>query len=517
MRLLLTLGIVAVLATLVLGQAPVPGVDPSLLLKPPADSWLNYHGDYTGKRHSPLTQITPANVNRLTEAWRFPVMGGIKGSPVLANGVMYITTTDNLWAFDVRTAKELWHYTHPRSEAFSIGHRGVAVYKDTVFLTTRNAHLLALNVKDGSIKWDVVIADSNKGYWSTNAPLVVRNHVMVGVSGDFDNVPGQLKSVDADTGKTQWVFYSTPPAGFTDPPSGGSTGGQMWNTGTYDPELNLVYVGTGNPTPVLNGAVRPGDNPWTCSIVAINPDTGKLAWGYQVSPHDTHDWDAAEVPVLVDGVFNGQQRKMVMQASRNGYFFVLDRTNGKNLLTAPFATVNWAKEIDKDGRPIPNPAKEPSREGVLVAPNESGATNYRPPSFDPASGLFLVSAHDGYGIYFFKSEDGTYGWAGADYNLPGRSYLRAIDYKTGKIAWSHFIGDQPGTAGVLTTASGLTFTGDTSNNIMALRTSDGTTLWHASAGRMGNVAITYQLDGRQFVVVGAGNALVAFALPQEQR
>jgi len=512
MRFLLGLGMVAVLTTLALAQ----GIDPSLLLKPPADSWLLFHGDYTGKRHSPLTQITPANVNTLTEAWRFQTSGGIKATPILANGVMYITTTDNLWAIDARTAKELWHYTHPRSAAFSIGHRGVAVYKDVVYLTTRNAHLLALNAKDGSVKWDVIIADSNKGYWSTNAPLVVRNHVMVGVSGDFDNLPGQLKSVDADTGKTQWIFYSTPPVGLADPPSGGATGGQMWNTGTYDPELNLVYVGTGNPTPVLNGPVRPGDNPWTCSIVAINPDTGKLAWGFQASPHDTHDWDASEVPVLVDGDFNGAPRKMLMQASRNGYFFVLDRTNGKNMVTAPFATVNWAKEIDKDGRPIPNPAKEPSREGVLVAPNENGATNYRAPSFDPASGLFLVSAHDAYGIYFFKPEDGIYGWAGADYNLPGRSYLRAIDYQTGKIKWSHFIGDSPGTAGVLTTASGLTFTGDTPGNVMALRTSDGTTLWHSASGRVGNAPITYQLDGRQFVVFGVGNSLVAYALPQEQ-
>jgi alcohol dehydrogenase (cytochrome c) len=265
---------------------------------------------------------------------------------------------------------------------------------------------------------------------------------------------------------------------------------------------------------VLNGPSRPGDNPWTCSIVALNPDTGKLAWGFQVSPHDTHDWDAAEVPVLVDGEFNGAQRKMVMQASRNGYFFVLDRTNGKNLLTTPFSTVNWAKEIDKDGRPIPAVAKEPSRDGVLVAPNENGATNYRSPSFDPATGLFLVSAHDGYGIYFFKPEHGSYGWAGADYNIAGRSFLRAIDYKTGKTVWNHpLYGDGPGAAGVLTTASGLTFTGDLPGNLLALRTRDGSTLWHAATGRVGNGPITYQLDGKQILVVGAGNSLVAFALP----
>jgi alcohol dehydrogenase (cytochrome c) len=429
------------------------------------------------------------------------------------DGIIYVTTPDNLWAIDARTARELWHYTHPRNNAFHIGHRGVAVYKDSVYLTTPDTHLIALNAKDGKIRWDVMIADSNRGYWSTNAPLVVGNHVIVGVSGDFDNLPGQLKSVDADTGKTQWIFYSTPPPGVSDPPSGGATGGQMWMTGTYDPVLNLVYVGTGNPTPVLNGPMRPGDNPWTCSIVALNPDTGKLVWGFQVSPHDTHDWDAAEVPVLVDGVFNGEPRKMVMQASRNGYFFVLDRTNGKNLLTKPFAAVNWAKEIDKDGRPIPDPVKEPSRDGVLVAPDESGGTNYRSPSFDPNSGLFIVSAHDAYGIYFFKPEHGDYGWAGADYGVGGRGSLRAIDYKTGRIVWDHPIGNGAGSAGVLTTTTGLAFTGDVPGNLMALRTSDGKTLWHAAIGRVGNSPITYQLDGKQFLVVGGGSSLYAFALP----
>jgi alcohol dehydrogenase (cytochrome c) len=257
---------------------------------------------------------------------------------------------------------------------------------------------------------------------------------------------------------------------------------------------------------------RPGDNPWTCSIVALNPDTGKLAWGFQASPHDTHDWDAAEVPVLVDGTFSNVPRKMLMQASRNGYFFVLDRTNGKNLLTAPFATVNWSKGNDKDGRPIPDPEKEPAPNGRLVAPNEAGATNYRSPSFDPATGSLIVSAQDGYGIYFFKPDHGAYGWAGADYNVAGRAFLRAIDFQTGKIKWNHPLGDGASAAGVLTTDSGVTFTGDVPGNFIALRTSDGTTLWHSAIGRMGNSPITYQLDGRQYVVAGGGSSLVAFAL-----
>jgi alcohol dehydrogenase (cytochrome c) len=479
------------------------------------DSWLTYHGDYTGQRHSKLAQITSENVGQLQQIWRFQTgqNQSIKASPILANGILYITTPDNIWAIDAHTAQQLWHYQYPPNDAFHIGHRGAAVYKDTVYLTTPDCHLIAFNAKDGTIKWDVVIADAKKGYWSTNAPLIVGNHVLVGVSGDFDNLPGQLKSVDADTGKTQWIFYSTPPPGGKEPDSGGATGGQMWNTGTYDPELNLVFVGTGNPTPVLNGDARPGDNPWTCSIVALNPDTGKLVWGFQASPHDTHDWDASEVPVLVDADFNGQPRKLLMQASRNGYFFVLDRTNGKSLLTAPFATVNWAKGIDALGRPIPDPAKRPSKDGVLVAPNESGATNFRPPSFDPKTGFLIVSAQDGYGIYFFKPDHGSYGWAGADYGVAGKSFLRAIDYRTGRIVWNHPIGDGAGTAGVLTTDAGLTFSGDNSSNVIAFRTSDGATLWHDNIGRMQNAPITYQLDGKQYLVVGGGSSLYAFALP----
>jgi alcohol dehydrogenase (cytochrome c) len=286
----------------------------------------------------------------------------------------------------------------------------------------------------------------------------------------------------------------------------------MWNTGTYDPELNLMFVGTGNPTPVLNGGARPGDNPWTCSIVALNPDTGKLAWGFQVSPHDTHDWDAAEVPVLVDGDFNGQPRKMLLQASRNGYFFVLDRTNGKSLLTKPFAAVNWSTGIDAQGRPIPNPAKEPSRDGVLVAPDEGGATNFWPPSFDPATGLMIVNAKDGYGIYFFKPEHGTYGWAGADYGLAGKGSLRAIDYRTGKIVWEHPYPRGSSSAGVLTTQTGVAITGDSMDNVLALRTSDGTALWHESIGKMSGAPATYELDGKQYLLVSGGNTLYAYML-----
>jgi len=491
------------------------GLDHTAILKRAVDSWPTYHGDYSGQRHSPLTQITPANVSQMTLAWAFQTgqSASIKSTPIVVNGILYVSAPDQLWAIDARTARQVWQYRYPDNTGFHIGHRGVAVYKDSVFLTTPDAHLVALDARNGKVKWNVEIADAKKGYWSTNAPLLIRNHLLVGVAGDFDNLPGILTSVDPETGKTQWVYYSTPPPGTPGSTSGGATGGQMWMTGTYDPQLDLVYVGTGNPTPVLNGDARPGDNTWTNSVVALHPETGKMEWGFQTTPHDTHDWDAAEVPVLVDGLFDGVQRKMILQAARNGYFFVLDRANGTNLKTIPFAAANWATGVDRAGRPIPNRDKEPSRDGRLVAPNEAGGTNYRSPSFDPDTGLFIVSAQDSYGIYFFKAEHGNYGWAGADYNVYGRGALRAIDYTTGTVRWSHDLGDGAAPAGVLTTASGVLFSGDNHGNALALRTADGTTLWHSAIGTVGNAPITYELDGRQYVVMGGGGVLFGFVLP----
>jgi alcohol dehydrogenase (cytochrome c) len=287
-----------------------------------------------------------------------------------------------------------------------------------------------------------------------------------------------------------------------------------WMTGTYDPELNLLYWGTGNPTPVLTASTRPGDDLYTCSIVALNPDTGKLEWAFQPSPHDTHDWDAVETPVLVNGDFHGTPHKMLMQTSRNGYFFVLDRVTGKNLLTAPFGPVNWATGIDKQGRPIPNPEKEPARDGRLIAPNEGGLTNYRSPSFDPKNGLFIVDAQPSYGIYFAKPADGTFGWAGADYNIWEKGVLEAIDYQTGKLRWSHDLGNSHAGSGVLTTDSGVVFSGDSEGNFLALDAKDGKTLWHAGSGaHIESSPISYELDGRQYVIMSSGGVLFAWALP----
>jgi len=288
-------------------------------------------------------------VHQITLAWAFATgqTAQIKATPILSNGIVYVTSPDHVWAIDARSGHQVWHYGYPANEGFHIGHRGVAVYKDSVFFTTPDAHLVALNANDGKVKWNVVVADAKKGYWSTNAPLLVRNHLLVGVAGDFDNLPGILTSIDPDTGQTQWVFYSTPPPGTLGNPSDGATGGQMWMTGTYDPELNLVFVGTGNPTPVLNGPVRAGDNRWTDSMVALNPDTGKLAWGFQATRHDTHDWDAAEVPVLADAAFNGTTTKMVigrMTATKLGISSPVSSTNTTR--ERPWLTTSSTKRSD---------------------------------------------------------------------------------------------------------------------------------------------------------------------------
>jgi alcohol dehydrogenase (cytochrome c) len=488
-------------------------LESAAIVHPSAESWPNYHGDYSGQRHSHLTQITAQNVNELSLAWVFQTdqRAAIKSSPLLVDGVLYFTVPDNVWAVDARSGHMIWHYNRP-STGEHIGHRGVAMYKGWLYFTTPDAHLISLDAKDGKVRWERTIADANKGYWTTMAPLVVGNHVIVGVSGDFDNLPGYLRSFEPQSGEVQWQWNATPPTGTPNM----TTGGMTWMTGTYDPELNLVYWGTGNPTPVLNGSTRPGDDTWTCSIVAINPDNGRLAWGYSVSPHDTHDWDAVETPVLVDADFHGQPRKMVMQASRNGYFFVLDRTNGKSLLTVPYGPVNWATGLDEQGRPIPNPDKEPKPDGRLIAPDEGGLTNYRAPSVDTKTGLFIVDAHPSWSIYFAKPEDGTYGWAGADYGVWGKGVIEAIDYQTGKLRWTHEVGPGGSGAGVLTTDAGITITGDSTGNLLALDTANGKTLWHAGMGApMQSSPISYELDGRQYILSSAGGVLFVWALPEK--
>ncbi len=500
------------------------GLDPGALLRPPTDTWPTYNGDYSGRRFSPLKQINTENAGSLTLAWVYPAHNGtIKSTPLEVNGILYFTVPDNVWALDARTGRQIWHYHYQSNGGDHIGHRGVAMYGDWLYFTTPDCHLVSLHAKDGSVRWNIELADVKLGYFSTMAPLVIRDHVIAGVSGDVTDIPGFLDSIDPETGKQQWRWYTRPnsgePASETWPKEGDAMshgGGMTWMTGTYDPDLNLLYWGIGNPNPVLAGSGRLGENLYTCSIVALNPDTGKLTWYFQPSPHDVHDWDAVQTPVVFDAEFHGAKRKLLAQASRNGYFFVLDRTNGKNLLTKPFIETNWSSGIDAMGRPVAKAAKDPTPDGSLVEPGSDGATNWMSPSFDPLAGLFYVSARRIFSEFYLTAEGKPEGWGGRDRNIWANSVLEAIDYQTGEIRWRHELGRGEGVAGIMTTAGGVLFTADNSGNMMVLDAANGRTLWHAAAGgRMENCPMSYELDGRQYVVMAAGDMLFAWASPEK--
>ena len=498
------------------------GLDPAATLKPPTDTWSTYNGDYSGQRHSPLKQINASNVGALTLGWVFQTHSAtIKSTPLLVNGILYFTVPDHVWAVDARTGRQVWHYHRESVGGDKIGHRGLGMYGNWLYFTTPEAHLISLNAKDGTLRWEVELADYKLGYFATVAPLVIRNHVVVGVSGDVTDVPGFLASIDPETGKQQWRWNTQPkkgePGSETWPKEGDAIehgGGMTWITGTYDPDLNLLYWGTGNPNPVLAGEGRLGDNLYTCTIVALNPDDGKLAWHFQPSPHDVHDWDAVQTPVLFDADFHGTKRKLLAQASRNGYFFVLDRANGKNLLTAPFIETNWASGIDSTGRPIAKLDKYPTPDGSLVEPASDGSTNWMAPSFDPDTGLFYVSARRMFSVFYKTATGKPEGWGGRDRNLWANSVLQAIDYQTGKIRWSHELGDGEDIAGILTTAGGLLFTADNSQNLLALDAATGKTLWHVNAGGgMESSPMTYELGGKQYVLTAVQDLVFVWTLP----
>ena len=503
-------------------------LDPAKLQQPPTDSWPTYNGDYSGRRFSPLSKVNTANINSLSLAWLYRISvgsdnpgGSIKATPLLVNGVLYFTLPDHVWAVDARTGHELWNYNWQSKGGIHLGNRGVGIYGSWLYFETPDCHLVSLNLKDGKERWHKEVCDLDQLYYASVAPIVAKNHVLVGVSGDDLDIPGYLESRDPETGDLQWRWYTVPqkkgdPGSETWPSEDAAKhgGGMTWVPSTYDPELNLVYVGTGNPQPVIAGKGRKGDNLYTESIVALNLDTGKPVWHFQPSPHDTHDWDAVQTPVLFNGEVDGKPRKLLAQASRNGYFFVLDRTNGKNVTTSEFVKTNWAKGVDAKGQPIPNPAKEPQTDGALVSPNQSGAVNWPPPSFSPDTGLFYVNATRAYSMYYiFDDEEKPEGWGGNDRGGWAESMLQAVDYKTGKICWSHKWEGSGVRSGVLSTAGNLVFTGDPDNNLVALNAKTGEPLWHANLGTsVSNGPMTYELDGTQYLTVGAGDTLFSFAM-----
>jgi alcohol dehydrogenase (cytochrome c) len=529
-------------------------LDPTELLKKlgTTGNWATYGGDYTGRRYSSLTQLNQTTVKNLTLAWsskleagtqgRRPgpglIVGGIgtleanalaniKGSPLQVDGIIYVSTPDNAWAIDARDGHEIWHYVWKTRGGTHIGNRGLGMWHNRLYMETPDDVLLCLDAKTGKEVWHKDIADFDLQYFSTPAPIVVGNHILVGTGNDLD-MPGYLQSFDPETGDVQWQFYPVPMKK-GDPGLGTWAnldaarhgGGNMWVPGSYDPETHLYIVGTGNPSPAYTTGTRgEGDNLYTCSVVAINVETGKLVWYYQTSPHDTHDWDSAQTPVLVDGEFNGRPRKMVLQASRNGYYFTLDRLTGEHLVTAKFGeSANWAKGINAKGQPVRDPAKDFDAGGALVSPANQGVTNWPPPAYSPDTGLMYVPTQDAYAMYYLTETDprGAMGLGGKEELALGtiHSYISAIDYKTGKTVWKHVyptLGGGLG-SGMLTTAGRLLFAGDVAGNIVAYDAGNGKPLWHAYLGsNVSNAPETYALDGHQYVLVGAGDTLYSFML-----
>ena len=518
---------------------PLALLSSALLAQVPfaAGGWPTYNGDYSGRRYSPLSQINAGNINSLSLAWVYranpaPAQGGaqaggssnnvvIKGTPLEINGILYLTAPDHVWAIDARSGREVWHYAWKSRGGIHIGNRGAGVWGSYLYFETPDCNLVSLNLRDGKERWHKPICDLDQFYYASVAPVIVKNHVIAGVSGDDLDIPGYIESHDPETGELQWRWYAHPNPGDPEAKTWPSVeamlhgGGMTWVPSTYDAELNLLYFGTGNPQPVIAGKARQGDNLYTECIIALNPDSGKLVWYFQPSPHDTHDWDAVQTSVLFDGEVNGQPRKLLAQASRNGWFFVLDRATGKNILSSEYVRTNWTRGVDSKGQPIPNPAKEPKLDGALVAPNQGGAANWPPPSLNPQTGLFYVNAARAFSVYYiYDDDDKPEGWSGNDRSGYSETMLQAIDYKTGQIRWSHKWPANGGTrSGLLSTAGGLLFSGDTAQNLVALDPATGTPLWHAGLhAPITNGPMTYELEGVQYLVVGAGDSLYAFAL-----
>ncbi len=512
------------------------GVPFERILNPTPGEWPTYNGNINGNRHSSLDQINTDNVGQLQLAWMFPTESPnlLETTPVVVDGVMYVTFANTVHALDAYHGREIWSHSQPRTPKIlgasaRAANRGVAVLGDRVFVVTDHAHLLALDRLTGRKLWDVEMADHRQNYNATAAPLVINNMVISGIAGGDQGVRGFLAAYDAATGERLWRFWTIPLPG--EPLSETWVGdalphgcGTTWLTGTYDPDLDLLYWTTGNPCPDYNGDERLGDNLYTNSILALRPDSGELAWYYQYTPHDEHDWDSIQTPMLVDRDWEGAPRKLLVQANRNGFFYVLDREDGELLLAKPFIDkLTWASGIGEDGRPILIPGKRPTPEGNIVCPGLQGAANWPAVSYNPDTGLFYVMAAEFCHVFTKRNEEWQAGqtyYGGAGKSIPGDPqgrYLRAIDISTGEKKWEIHAGDTGwyyNFSGVASTAGGLVFFGDNAGAFIAARATNGEMLWsrHLNA-RPRAGAMTYMLDGKQFVAIAAGKNVVAFALP----
>lgn len=494
-------------------------------------NWLTYSGTYRSHRFSPLDEISRDNVADLRVIWVYQVdePGLVETTPLVVDGVMYLTEPPStVTALDAKTGRRLWSWSPKMPEdvrhlGFPAVNRGVAILDSTVFVGTLDAHLVALDARSGAVRWDVDVADNRLAYSLTLAPLAIDGKVIIGVSGAEAGIRGFVDAYAAESGERVWRFWTVPVAG--DPGSetwGGESwrtgGGSTWLTGSYDPDLNLVYWAIGNPAPDWNGDVRPGDNLYTCSLVALDADTGEMRWYFQYSPHDVHDWDANQIPVLVDGTFEGRRRKLVVTANRNAFYYVLDRETGEFLHGTPYAKQTWAAGLDEHGRPNVLPNTMPTEEGTLVYPSLQGATNWFSPAYSPQTNLFYVAVRLMGSVYYKSDVDytpGEYFMGGGEQALDGddaAGAIRALDALTGRQAWEFPLLSPPW-AGLLSTAGRLVFGGSNEGNVFALDGDTGEALWNFQAGgAVRSNPMSFAVDGKQRIAIAAGYSLYVFGV-----
>jgi alcohol dehydrogenase (cytochrome c) len=504
-----------------------------LLAQPVGENWTSYNGDYSGRRFSSLREINAGNVAQLRAAWLFHPGNSqnLEVTPIVVRGIMFVISSNNVFALDARTGRTVWRYQRPVSsglldDAAAHKNRGVAVWHDSVYSETDDAHLLCLDARSGGLRWDIEFADKTKHYGATSAPLVVNGSVIVGTSGGDSGVRGFVAAYDAATGKLKWRFWTIPgPGEFGSSSWPGDSylhgGATTWMPGTYDPELNTLYWTTSNAAPDFVGDTRPGDDLYTACVLAIDPDTGKLKWYFQFTPHDLYDYDATETPVLVDTEENGVTRHLLVQANRNGFFYVLDRTNGKFLRATQFVTkLNWAKGIDASGRPILS-GLIPRVKGEYICPGIDGATNWYSPSYNPDTKLFYVMALERCDQFFsgprkFNQGETFYNTGTKrPANEHSQKILLALSVADGKPAWSYpQVGRGNSSGGTLATAGGLVFFGDAAESFEAVDATSGHALWHFNTGqRFMASPMTYAVDGVQYVAIAAESDIFVFDLP----
>ena len=493
-------------------------------------NWLTYSGNLAGHRFSPLAQINDTNVAKLAPAWVYQSnsLQKFETTPLVADGVMYISEApSHVTALDTRTGRTLWRYrrTMPDDVRVCCGqvNRGVALLGDMVYVGTIDAHLVALDAKTGAVRWDVTVADNKTGHSITVAPLAVKDKVIIGIAGGEYGIRGFLDAYDARTGKLAWRFWTVPAAG---EPEAKTWAGDSykrgsaatWVTGAYDPETNLLYWGTGNPGPDWNGEVRAGDNLYSDCLIALDLDTGKLKWHFQFTPHDVHDWDATEVPVLINAEFRGQPRKLLLFPNRNAFYYVLDRVSGQFLLGKPYAKQTWAKGLDDSGRPIRLPGTFPTVEGTPVWPSVAGANNWYSPSYSPKTNFLYVATREAGSIYYFGQAEfkpGEQYNGGGFRSIPGEEEwgaIRAFRPATGEVAWEYKLFSPP-YSGVLSTAGNLVFGATNEGQIFALNAATGKLLWKfQGGGTVRSNPMSYMVDGKQYVAMTLGNSLYVFHL-----